>query len=384
MTTFRIDGVELAASLDPREGNKIRVLSVPRPYSVEWASGPLEAGIDALINDVSHPLVLIDQHVGETVLKGCRFANSVPTMSLPAKEDTKNVYSALDVCAFLQRHGATRGSMLFVIGGGVLQDVGAFAAAAYKRGIPWTYIPTTLLGQADSCIGGKTGLNHDGIKNLIALFSAPSRVLIHTAFLATLSDADTRSGLGEVFRLHVTGGELFLAGYDKLAPRALAGDLAAIELLIAESLSVKRAVIERDEFELDLRKAMNYGHSMGHAFEAISQHALPHGLAVVIGMLVENEIALEMAGFPEEQAARLSRSARLLVSSTLMEAITKLDISAMGDVLLKDKKSVGKVLKLACQSQIGTMRFVDYPLDVETPSRVTESIRRAHERLLAA
>ena len=120
---------------------------------------------------------------------------------------------------FMDAQRVSRSSLLVVIGGGIVQDVGAFAGCVYKRGVPWAYVPTTMLAQADSCIGAKSGLNFHGAKNLVGVFSAPRRIVIHTGFLATLPDEDLLSGLGEVFRLSIIGGPEFLDSFeDRLPP----------------------------------------------------------------------------------------------------------------------------------------------------------------------
>ena len=133
-----------------------------------------------------------------------------PVMTIKATEKNKNITKAMEIIKFFEKNKVTKLNNVIVIGGGILQDLGAFACSMYKRGIPWTYIPTTLLGMTDSCVGGKTGLNFTDIKNMLALFSAPRKVLINLKFLDTLAHRDYISGLGESLRLHVTGGKKFI------------------------------------------------------------------------------------------------------------------------------------------------------------------------------
>ena len=127
--------------------------------------------------------------------------------SFEAIEELKTVDAAFDLCDLLLKCNANRKTILYVIGGGIMQDIGAYAAATFKRGIPWVYIPTTLLGMSDSCVGGKTGLNYKHTKNLIALFSAPRKVLIDPVFVKTLDHENIFSGHGEILRLALTGGK---------------------------------------------------------------------------------------------------------------------------------------------------------------------------------
>ncbi len=195
---------------------------------------------------------------------------------------------------WLAEAGLTRTDPLLVVGGGIVQDVGGFAAHLFKRGLPWTYVPTTLLSQCDSCIGAKAGVNHGRFKNQLALFAAPRQVVIDPSLLATLAPLELRSGLGEIVKLHLTGGPFFA---DRLVAAfgAAGGGLPspeALRTLTWDSLVVKRAVIERDEFELDHRRALNYGHTIGHAIENLSGFAIPHGQAIGFGMAIVNRLAV--------------------------------------------------------------------------------------------
>src|SRR5438552_4188923 len=267
MAHFRIQETDFDAPLKVGSGG-FMIKSSPRPYNVEFLSRePLAAAIDKKIAGCGHPLVLADKRVIDLHLKRAPSLSRTPILPLEAAEEVKTMDGVMRLIEFLQREKATRSSMLFVIGGGIIQDVGAFGAAMYKRGIPWTYVPTTLLAQGDSGVGGKTGLNYQQTKNLLALFSAPRELLIHTGFLATLSQEDLLSGLGETFRLCVTGGPEFIGYLEQRIDRAVKNDSIVLTELIEASLSVKRAVVEYDEFEIDIRRSMNLGHSVGHAFE---------------------------------------------------------------------------------------------------------------------
>jgi 3-dehydroquinate synthase len=233
----------------------------------------------------------------------------------------------------------------------------------YKRGLPWTFVPTTLLAQGDSCVGGKTALNHQKTKNLLALFSAPRRVIIETGFLATLPRGDLLSGVGEIFRLCITGGPGFLEIFAKLLPAFLAGDAKATMELISNSLSVKRAVVEFDEFELDIRRSMNYGHSFGHALEALTDFRIPHGVGVTIGILVENEIAHRRGMLPRSERDYMVALGRQIIPEECWQVFSQASLDGVLDLLRRDKKTEGAVLKLATLEKIGQMRFIDFVLD---------------------
>ncbi len=159
------------------------------------------------------------------------------------------MFAVLD---FMSTQRVGRGSTVVVLGGGIVQDVGAFACGVFKRGVPWVYVPTTLLAQTDSCIGSKSALNFQGAKNLVGMFSAPRRVMVNSNFLSTLPQSEIDSGLGEAFRLSIIGGLDSFSQFEELLPSALERDQKSLEKIIHLALGIKKSVIEVDEFELDL------------------------------------------------------------------------------------------------------------------------------------
>src|SRR3989344_3684428 len=198
-----------------------------------------------------------------------------------ADEKAKNLSGAINLCRILAGYSCRRNTELISVGGGIIQDVAGFAASIFHRGLRWTYVPTTLLAQADSCIGSKTSLNLDSYKNLLGTFYAPKEVFISSAFLETLTRRDIASGRGEILKLFI------------LNARGME-DLKAIDRwmkqesnlrLLKDSLNIKKMFIEKDEFDMGDRKLLNYGHCFGHALESVSNFAIPHGLAFVAGMM---------------------------------------------------------------------------------------------------
>ena len=152
-------------------------------------------------------MFFIDENILSIYKDDLKFIKNHTLKSFKAVEENKNVEAAFELCDLLVDCNANRKTIIYVIGGGIMQDIGAYAAATFKRGIPWIYVPTTLLGQSDSCVGGKTGLNYKHTKNLIALFSAPRQVLIDPVFISSLNPEDIFSGHGEILRLVLTGGQ---------------------------------------------------------------------------------------------------------------------------------------------------------------------------------
>lgn len=377
---FRIQDTEFEAPLDPREGGGFGVRSVPRAYRVEFPEAAPGDTVAALLSEAKHPLLIFDRRVAEAHFP--RLADGgTPCFAMDAREEDKEIATVLRLVEFLEKSGATRGSMLVVVGGGIVQDVSAFAAAMYKRGVPWTFVATTLLAQGDSSIGAKSALNHRNTKNLLGLFSAPRRVVLNTGFLRTLTESEYVSGMGEIFRLHVTGGEPFVEAYERDSPAALAGDQAAIRRLLVGALSVKRAVIEVDEYEVDLRRALNYGHSFGHALEAMVQYRIPHGTAVAIGMMVENEIASRRGIFGTAERDRIERLAAPLVLPAARRELAALSTARILELLRNDKKTEGDRLKLVIPERIGAIRFIDFKLDAPAAALVADCIRSVNERL---
>lgn len=355
---------------------------MPRPYRVEFPEGqkPAEA-IASYMSRTRHPILMTDRRVASLHLQANGSLAGVPRFEMDAREEEKEIGTVLRLVDFLDRNRATRASMLYVVGGGIVQDVAAFAACMFKRGVPWTFLPTTLLAQGDSGIGSKAALNHAGTKNLLGLFSAPRCVVMDVGFLETLPQSDRLSGLGEIFRLHVTGGREFLGAFERNLPEGLRGSSSALSTLIAGALSVKRAVIEVDEYELDLRRALNYGHSFGHALEALVEYRVPHGTAVTIGMLVENEIALRKGILNERDRGILFQLAKDLIPSDSRSALATVRLDGILDLLRRDKKTEGNALKLVVPENIGTTRFVDLELNPQSLTVVEECVRAVIDAL---
>jgi 3-dehydroquinate synthase len=361
MPEFRIQEQCFTAEISPSEGRRFTVRSVPRAYEVRVTrSEDPSATVEHAIAGAQQPLILADRAVWKRWMSGRPALQRVPRLEFEAVENNKTIAKVLDVVEFLLAANATKQSMLFVVGGGIVQDVAAFACAMYKRGLPWTFIPTTLLAQGDSGIGAKSSLNHGATKNLLALFSAPRAVGIDTGFLASLPKKDLLSGMGEILRLHVTGGIAFLEAF---ATKMFHSAEPDYESLLVSALSVKRAVIEHDEFELDLRRALNYGHSLGHAFEALSDYRIPHGTAVVLGMLAENELVFRRGALSVQDRDAIMDAARPIVPMEMVDELKRLQPDRLLALLQHDKKAVGGTLKLAAPCQLGHIRFVDVPLE---------------------
>jgi 3-dehydroquinate synthase len=374
ITNYQIQDTHFTTSIEPERIKEFLVKSSPRPYVVKILSEDNFSWLSTEIHAQKKPLVLIDQYVKNNVLKDVDFG-SVPCYEVEAIETNKGIDTVLKVCDFLQANNANRGSMLYVIGGGIVQDLGAFAGAMYKRGIPWTLVPTTLLSQADSCLGGKTAVNYGKTKNVLGLFSAPRQVLIDTHFIDTLPYNDQLSGGGEIYRLLITGGVKAFDFFQQHVDGFISGSREATRQLMIGSLSVKKSIVEHDEFEIDIRRSMNYGHSVGHAIEALSNYAIPHGQGVAIGILVENRIAKNRGMLSEQENKEMYIAGKKVIASNVWDSFCSLDPVRLLPFLTNDKKAEGNNLKLATLMSIGDMRFIDLPLDAIGIAEVDRGIK---------
>lgn len=212
---------------------------------------------------------------------------------LEATEEQKSYEAIAPVFLQLIGKGLKRDGNLVVVGGGVLQDIGCFVATNLARGIHWEFLPTTLLAQADSCIGSKSSINIGPFKNQIGSFYAPHRILMTHAVLRTLPWDQIRSGVGEILKLALlTSQTEFEALSEDLA--TFTGEPEVIEKWVPRALAIKKAYIEEDEFDRGRRNLLNYGHTFGHAFESATHFAIPHGIAVSLGMLAATFTSLRL------------------------------------------------------------------------------------------
>ncbi|MCC7007115.1 MAG: 3-dehydroquinate synthase [Ottowia sp.] len=246
---------------------------------------------------VSHGLLayLITAHPDAIFLIDARLENKLPasiTKRIPieAKESSKSLEAMAEVILQLRAFGANRTSHLIAIGGGIMQDIATFTASIYMRGISWTYMPTTLLSMADSCIGGKSSINVRNYKNLVGNIYPPTQVVIDVDFIHTLAAEQVVGGLYEAAKICYARGEHPFLDYLEKNPTWPLSNEAAQQLLI-HSLQTKKWFIETDEFDQKERLLLNFGHTFGHALEAATDFGISHGVAVGVGMLTAIEYA---------------------------------------------------------------------------------------------
>ncbi len=225
-------------------------------------------------------------------------------LTIEATEAAKSLERFPAYVDHLVGHQLRRDHSLVAVGGGIVQDIVCFLAATMLRGVDWRFYPTTLLAQADSCIGSKSSINAGAAKNILGTFSPPRHVTISTRFLATLDERDLRSGVGEMLKVHAIQGP---EAFDRIAAdyQSLFADSAVMERYVRDSLLIKKGYIETDEFDRGRRNVFNYGHTFGHAIEAATDFAIPHGIAVTIGMDMANFVAAELAVGTPAHVARM-------------------------------------------------------------------------------
>ena len=269
----------------------------------------------------------------------------VDVVLLPDGEAHKNQKTLDDLLTRLLELRVERSTMLIALGGGVVGDIAGFAAAIYQRGIAFVQVPTTLLAQVDSSVGGKTGINHPLGKNMIGAFWQPRAVLIDTAVLATLPDRELSAGLAEVIKYGAIRDARFFAWLEAEMPSLLARDDAALARAIVRSCEIKAQIVAADEREAGERALLNFGHTFGHAIEAAQGYGeWLHGEAVAAGMVCAARLSERVCGLRADETARL---ADLIVAAKLPVAPPMIARERWLQLMQRDKKV-----------QSGAMRFV--------------------------
>jgi 3-dehydroquinate synthase len=286
-----------------------------------------------------------------------RALGPIEPILLPDGERYKNLQSVTKVYDALIRANADRGSVMVAIGGGVIGDTAGFAAATFLRGITLVHVPTTLLAQVDSSIGGKVGVNHALGKNLIGAFHQPRLVVIDPLVLRTLPRREFRSGLYEVVKYGMIASRHL---FDLLRHETKAifdRDPAVLVPAIVESCRIKADVVSKDERESGLRRILNYGHTIGHALEAITKYRrYRHGEAIAYGMLAAADLAVSRGALAERERQSL---AHLIAALGPLPPVGDLPIRDVLDAVRRDKKVVHGTLHFVIAIEIGATMTID-------------------------
>ncbi len=261
----------------------------------------------------------------------------VSQVLLPDGEQFKDWNSLNLIFDHLLAEGCDRKTVLFALGGGVVGDMTGFAAATYMRGVPFVQVPTTLLAQVDSSVGGKTAINHPLGKNMIGAFYQPARVICDLATLDTLPDRELRAGLAEVIKYGPIADEAFLGWLEAKLPALLARDPSALSQAVRRCCEIKAHVVGQDEREAGLRAILNFGHTFGHAIEAgMGYGRWLHGEAVACGMVLAAELSADLGLITQAQSQRVQT---LLQRAGLPVQAPSMDMSRWFDLMRVDKKA---------------------------------------------
>ncbi len=337
--------------------DRLAIQSKIRPYSLDFVDDFtvfLKRELD------SGAFLILDSKVSD--LFKTRFTPWLqPDSSLlfEALEHYKTIDKCKDVIERLVSRGFRKTQKLVAVGGGILQDVTAFTASILYRGIDWVFFPTTLLAQADSCIGGKTSINLGDKKNLVGNFYPPSQIYSDISFLDSLEEKDIKSGIGEMMHYFIYSGS---ASLRKMIDRYqdIMRNRSGLKEFIWESLSIKKAVIEVDEFDKNERNKFNYGHTFGHALETLTHYEISHGQAVTIGMDLANYVSL-VAGLMSRQTFE---DLHVLLSWNFPEFHWDRHIpETYFEALQRDKKNVDQDLVCILAERPGQLIKKKIPLD---------------------
>ena len=297
-----------------------------------------------------------------------REATEEEPILVPDGERFKHLATVGRIYDALIRANADRASAVIAVGGGVIGDMAGFAAATYLRGIPVVQVPTTLLAQVDSAVGGKVGVNHPLGKNLIGAFHPPAAVVVDTALLATLPRREFRAGLYEVVKYGVIASRRLFDRTSSDLTAIFAREPSALLPIVAESCAIKAHIVEKDERESGLRRTLNFGHTAGHALEAITKYRrFRHGEAIAYGMLAAGELAAARGVF---RAGDRDALAALIMQMGPLPPVADLSAAEVIEATKRDKKVVAGRLHYVLPTSIGTATTV---ADV-TPDELTEAL----------
>lgn len=289
------------------------------------------------------------------VVSGHACMHGAQTITIPPTDEAKTLETLSTVWTALQRGGASRHSLLVNLGGGMVTDLGGFAAGTFKRGMAYVNIPTTLLSQVDASVGGKTGINFGGLKNEVGMFNCAGSVILSSAFLRTLDSANLMSGYAEMLKhgLLSTSCELdHLLAFDITEP-----DYGVLQGLVAKSVGIKERVVEQDPTEQGIRKALNLGHTAGHALESLALQegrTVLHGYAVAWGLVMELYLSVRKCGFPSMELHRLAAYVREHYGRFHYECK---HYDRLYELMCHDKKNEGGHINFTLLGGVGDIRI---------------------------
>ena len=320
----------------------------------------LNEDLDTAIQNCTHDklFILVDKHTRELCLpliSGFDCLKNAHIITIDPEDIHKNLETLAYVWKELGDQGATRHSLMINLGGGMVTDLGGFAASTFKRGFQNINIPTTLLAMVDASVGGKTGINFNGLKNEIVVFSPAEYVLIDTEFLKSLDSHNLLSGYAEMLKhgiISTTGHWAELLNFDLNQI-----DYKALQQLVAHSVSIKEDIVEKDPFEKNIRKALNLGHTVGHAFESLAlenNHPVLHGYAVAWGIICELYFSFIKVGFPKD---KLRQTIQFIKENYGVLTFDCKQYDRLYEFMTHDKKNSAGIINFTLMGEIGDIRI---------------------------
>ena len=342
---------------------KVKVALGNKSYQVYISSGLLaQTGNWLNENGFSGKLVMITDPIvnklyGETLSRGLTNDGfTVSTLLVPEGEEQKSLETAGGLYHELTRSRAERTTPILALGGGVIGDLAGFVAATYLRGVPLVQIPTTLLAQVDSSVGGKVAVDHGQLKNMIGAFYQPRLVLADINTLKTLPAEELANGLAEVIKSAAIRDEKFFTFLEENLDRIRTLEEKALEEIVFQSVRIKAEVVEKDELDSGLRNILNYGHTIGHAIESVSGFSVGHGHAVAIGMLAAARISNKMGMLDENEVVRLKK---VIMQAGLPTKMPDFKIEEVMQAMEHDKKIRQKKVRFILLKSIGNVFITD-------------------------
>ncbi|MBN1374929.1 MAG: 3-dehydroquinate synthase [Dehalococcoidia bacterium] len=304
---------------------------------------------------ITNPVV--DNLLGDALKSSLDKSGFKPmVLMVPEGEDQKSLDTAARLYAGMQSVHAERSTPVLALGGGVIGDLAGFVSATYMRGLPLVSIPTTLLAQVDSSIGGKTAVDHGPLKNNIGVFHQPLLVISDTFTLHSLPQMEVSNGMAEVIKYAIIRDRDFFGLLEKNLDRIKSFDNTMLEEIIGRSATIKAHIVEKDEKDSGLRNILNFGHTVGHAIESASDYRIKHGQAVSIGMVTAAVISNKLGIFPEKDLLRLKN---LLMEAGLPVGVPRLDMSKIIKAMEHDKKVHSGKIKFILPRRIGKVFISD-------------------------
>ena len=296
--------------------------------------------------------LLVDSNVNNLYPAFCQIFDKKRVILIESSENNKTIPYCQKILSELVEANFKKNHKIVAVGGGITQDIVGFVSSVLYRGVDWIFLPTTLLAQADSCIGSKISINLGSCKNLVGTFYPPSHIYCCPEFINTLGVQDIKSGIGEIMHYYLVDGtksiDSLIASYDDLLK-----DPTTLTPHIRESLNIKRKVIEKDEFDCGDRLTFNYGHTFGHAIEALTCYEVPHGQAITLGMDIANFVSLQLGYISKDIYDYFYE---FLKKNIPKFKLKKEDLNLYLSLISKDKKNTGDSIVCILPYGVGDIR----------------------------